>query len=89
MTKLIRELAREAGIKLAHDESLALGFLDTKHKKFAESIVNKLVDLLEEDRTSYADVGTYESSEYYVRMKAKEEAIADAIDRVKYLFGAN
>lgn len=89
MTQLIRKLAREAGIKLAHDESLALGFLDTKHKKFAELIIDKFVEFLEEDRANYADVGTYESSEYYVRMKAKEEAIADAIDRVKYLFGAN
>ena len=41
MNERIRELAREAGIKMAHDETLALGYLDTAHKKFAELIVRE------------------------------------------------
>ena len=41
MSKRIRELARDAGIKMIHDETLALGYLDTAHKKFAELIIKE------------------------------------------------
>ena len=41
MNERIRKLARQAGIKMAHDETLALGYLDTAHKKFAELIVRE------------------------------------------------
>jgi O-acetylhomoserine/O-acetylserine sulfhydrylase-like pyridoxal-dependent enzyme len=41
MNDRIREIARKAGIKMAHDETLALGYLDTAHKKFAELIVRE------------------------------------------------
>jgi hypothetical protein len=43
MNDRIREIARKAGIKMAHDETLALGYLDTAHKKFAELIVKECV----------------------------------------------
>jgi len=33
-----RELAREAGIKMSHDDTLALGYLDNAHRKFAELV---------------------------------------------------
>jgi O-acetylhomoserine/O-acetylserine sulfhydrylase-like pyridoxal-dependent enzyme len=41
MNERIRQIAREAGIKMAHDDTLALGYLDTAHKKFAELIVKE------------------------------------------------
>jgi hypothetical protein len=50
MNERIRELAREAGIKMAHDETLALGYLDTAHKKFAELIVAECVMKLKETK---------------------------------------
>lgn len=37
----IRELARQAGLKLIHDETLALGYLNTPTKKFAELIIRE------------------------------------------------
>ena len=39
----IRELAREAGIKLMNDEALALGYLPATQKKFARLIVEECV----------------------------------------------
>lgn len=38
MNERDRKLAREAGIKMSHDETLALGYLDNAHKKFVELI---------------------------------------------------
>jgi hypothetical protein len=38
MNERDRELAREAGIKMSHDDTLALGYLDNAHKKFVELI---------------------------------------------------
>jgi NADH:ubiquinone oxidoreductase subunit E len=44
MNTRIRELARTAGVKLAQDESLALGYLTTSQRKFAELIVQGCLD---------------------------------------------
>ncbi len=38
MNERDRELAREAGIKMSHDDTLALGYLDNAHRKFADLI---------------------------------------------------
>lgn len=38
MNDRIREIAREAGIKMYHSDTLALGYLDTAHRRFAELI---------------------------------------------------
>jgi hypothetical protein len=48
MNKRIRELAREAGIKMSHDETLALGYLDTAHKKFAELLLKETLVKIDE-----------------------------------------
>jgi O-acetylhomoserine/O-acetylserine sulfhydrylase-like pyridoxal-dependent enzyme len=48
MNERIRELAREAGIKMTHDETLALGYLDTPHKKFAELIVRECIKVIKD-----------------------------------------
>lgn len=56
-------------------------------KKFAELIVKDCIDKLEECRKEYASPGTYESTEYYERMAAKEYAMEEAINRIKYDFG--
>jgi hypothetical protein len=38
MNERDRELAREAGIKMFHEDTLALGYLDNAHRKFAELV---------------------------------------------------
>jgi hypothetical protein len=50
MNDRIRELARKAGIKMAHDETLALGYLDTAHKKFAKLIVKECLEQIDKIR---------------------------------------
>jgi O-acetylhomoserine/O-acetylserine sulfhydrylase-like pyridoxal-dependent enzyme len=52
MNDRIREIARKAGIKMAHDETLALGYLDTAHKKFAELIVRECADIAQQHNKS-------------------------------------
>lgn len=42
----IRELARQAGLKMIHDETLALGYLNTPTKKFAELIIRECHDVV-------------------------------------------
>lgn len=43
MNDRIRELARDCGIPMAHDQVMSLGYLDTKHRKFAESIIRECI----------------------------------------------
>ena len=50
MNDRIREIARKAGIKMAHDETLALGYLDTAHKKFAKLIVKECLEQIDKIR---------------------------------------
>jgi hypothetical protein len=57
MNDRIRELARESGIKMAHDETLALGYLDTAHKKFAELIVRECVSIVAKRKDQAIDDG--------------------------------
>lgn len=46
----IRELAQQAGLKMIHDETLALGYLNTPTKKFAELIIKECAEIaLRED----------------------------------------
>lgn len=59
MNDRIRELAREAGIKMAHDETLALGYLDTAHKKFAELIVRECGEWCGHDPSGVAAMYKY------------------------------
>lgn len=44
----IRELAREAGIKLMNDEALALGYLPATQKKFARLIIQESIKVMME-----------------------------------------
>lgn len=44
----IRELAREAGIKLMNDETLALGYLPATQKKFARLIIQESIKVMME-----------------------------------------
>lgn len=58
MNDRIRELARDAGIKMDHADTLALGYIDTAHKKFAESIIRECLYILDdEDDGSYGGRG--------------------------------
>jgi hemerythrin len=49
MNTRIRKLAQDAGIKMAHDDTLALGYLDTAHKKFAELIINECIGVIHKE----------------------------------------
>ncbi len=44
----LRELAREAGIKLMNDEVLALGYLPATQKKFARLIIQESIKVMME-----------------------------------------
>lgn len=44
----LRELAREAGIKLMNDEVLALGYLPATQKKFAKLIIQESIKVMME-----------------------------------------
>ena len=56
-------------------------------KKFAELIVQSILNSLETEREYYANPGTYQSLEYYVKMSAKREALNDAISLIRTDFG--
>lgn len=49
MNERIRELARQSGLKMIHDETLALGYLNTPTKKFAELIINECLDIVDKE----------------------------------------
>ena len=54
---------------------------------FAELIVKSVMADLEKLRAEYANPGMYESVEYYDSMRAKESAMEDALDTIRYNFG--
>ena len=56
-------------------------------KKFAELIVQSILNSLETEREYYANPGTYQPLEYYVKMSAKREALNDAISLIRTDFG--
>ena len=56
-------------------------------KKFAELIVQSILNSLETEREYYANPGTYQPLEYYVKMSAKEDALSDAISMIRIDFG--
>ena len=64
MNERIRQLAREAGIKMAHDETLALGYLDTAHKKFAELIVQECMSIAKQVENEKFEVAGSAEPEY-------------------------
>jgi hypothetical protein len=54
---------------------------------FAESLVKSVITDLEKLHEGYANPGTYESDEYYVRQAAKEVAMDDAMSTIRHNFG--
>ena len=99
MNKRIRELAEQAGFTV-REESISTpvscwfgewhdieAYCDEEAKKFAELIVRECVFLMNEEKERYDNPGTYESDEYYIRMKAKAEAFENATSIIKYHFG--
>lgn len=67
MNNRIREVARDVGIKMIHDETLALGYLDTAQKRFAELLINECAEVC---RLKYA----------YSDATSRETALAFAND---------
>lgn len=72
MNERIREIAREAGIKMYHSDTLALGYLDTAHRRFAE--------LLQEDCLQHLT----NMGQDYARFNAEDEAHARDIFELYY-----
>ena len=60
----IRELAREAGIKLMNDEVLALGYLPATQKKFARLIVEETISEMIQQLWNYGIDGSNNPSFY-------------------------
>jgi hypothetical protein len=54
---------------------------------FSELIVKSVMADLEKLRAEYANPDMYESVEYYDRQAAKESALEDALDTIRYNFG--
>ena len=54
MNDRIREIAREAGIKMYHSDTLALGYLDTAHRRFAELIQRDVLQHLTDTGQDHA-----------------------------------
>ena len=89
--KILDELARQAGFNVdllrapypggfPREDILAL-------ESLVELVLQKILDQLEEDRKYYANPSSYQDSQYYVKMAAKEDAIEQAISDIKYNFG--
>jgi len=84
MNERIRQLAREAGIKMAHDETLALGYLDTAHKKFAELIVRECMELFVDQKYMILNPHEPFANE---RVRALKEHDRDTVRKIKQHFG--
>jgi len=67
MSNRIREIAKEAGIKMYHDESLSLGYLDTPHKKFAELLIKETLSVVYDEVQYDCDFETADSVVEVVR----------------------
>ena len=81
MNKRIQELAEQAGLQPYYDaqkEQIA---------KFAELIVKECMSLMKEQKDYYDNPGTYETDEYYIRMKAQADAFNNAVSIIKNHFG--
>ena len=101
MNKRIQELAEQAGAYVNEVytppvrsktpgkiwEDGHIGWHEQFHKKFAELIVQSILNSLETEREYYANPGTYQSLEYYDKMSAKEDALSDAISLIRNDFG--
>ena len=56
-------------------------------EKFAELIVKSIITNMESAQDIYANPDRYMDSQWYVEMRAKHDAIKDAIDGIKHYFG--
>jgi hypothetical protein len=93
MNERIRELAEQAGMT---DDKFGMFFAKDKHdedgvdlEKFSELIVKSVMADLEKLRAEYANPDMYESVEYYDRQAAKESALEEALDTIRYNFGVD
>ena len=80
MNERIRELMKQSMVEHQFD-------IRFSPEKFAELIVESVMADLEKLRAEYANPGMYESVEYYDSMRAKESAMEDALDTIRYNFG--
>ena len=92
MNERIRELQHQCWVKVPCDFDMRKGGLSTintvfDYEKFAELIVQSILNSLETEREYYANPGTYQPLEYYVKMSAKEDALSDAISMIRSDFG--
>lgn len=88
MNERIEELVKQATKTERHYAGISgYDVSEFDKEKFAELILKDCIALLEEHRARYADPGTYESEQYYIRMDAKEDAMEDVISDLRYRFG--
>jgi hypothetical protein len=84
--ELIEKFAQELFNRSGYDMRKYEPFLE-ESQIFAESLLMSVIADLEKLREEYANPGTYESDEYYVRQAAKEVAMDDAMSTIRYNFG--
>jgi hypothetical protein len=82
MNERIQELIKQSMVEYQFD-------IRFSPEKFAELIVKSVMADLEKQRAEYANPGMYESVEYYDSMRAKESALEEALDTIRYNFGVD
>lgn len=85
MNKRIQELIKQADEKFSCEYNG--DYTVFNKEKFAELIVQSILNSLETEREYYANPGAYQPLEYYVTMSAKEDALSDAISMIRSDFG--
>jgi hypothetical protein len=84
--ELVERFAQDFLNRSGHDMREYEPFLE-ESRIFAESLVQSVITDLEKLREEYANPGMYEPVEYYDRQAAKEVAMEDALDIIRYNFG--
>jgi hypothetical protein len=87
MNERIKELCKQAGF-VGDDMYPIFGTSqETALKNLTELIVKDIMADLEKMREEYANpYGMYQPVEYYDRQAAKESAMEDALDTIRYKF---
>jgi len=90
MNKRIKELGIEAGMYVDLDGKpwpkwMSAAECEAAYEKFAKLLIADVLSYLDNERIGYVAEGkyTYMSEEWYDRMAASEEALADAIRDLK------
>ena len=90
MNERIQELIKQASYNIMETNGAPIISNEFNKEKFAELIVKSVMADLEKMREEYANpYGMYQPVEYYDRQAAKESAMEDALDTIRYNFGVS